>query len=81
MSRKQGTGKRRKIILFRGTTTSTADTATVAQFAEPNSADIEGVIWSTCNNGGTVAPTWSPNTITFNTGIGAWELGLIVNLN
>ena len=76
----QGTEKRRKIVFLRITNTTTADTYDISSTVEPNSADIEGIFMATVSSIATTEPTWSTNTITFSTGIGAWELGLICNL-
>ena len=80
MSRKAGTGKRRKLVIFRGTNTALTDTIDVSGTAEPNAADIEGIMWATVGGVGTIPPQWSTNVITLDEGIGAWELGIIVNL-
>jgi len=82
-SRAYGTGKRRRIVAFRGTTTSTADTITVGS-ADTNIADIEGILWCTIGDAakaaGSALPTWSTKTLTLGTRIGAWELGVLVNM-
>jgi hypothetical protein len=79
-----GTPKRRKIVIFRGTSTSTGDTLDVSGTACPDAADIEGLVWCTINGAGLGAgsayPTWSTNTLTLATATGAWELGILVNL-
>lgn len=75
-----GTSLARKIVIFRGTNTAVSDTIDVSGTAEPNSADIEGIMWSSVGGIGTAEPSWSTNVITLDSGIGAWELGVIVNL-
>ena len=84
MSRKYGTGKKRQLVVFRGTNTATSDTISVSGTAVPSSADIEGIAWCSINSGpigsGSILPTWSTNTLTLATAIGTWELGIIVNL-
>ena len=84
MTVQNGTGKRRKLVIFRGTNTSTGDTIDVSGTAEPNAADIEGYLWVTINDlgigAGSVVPAWSTNVITLATAIGNYELGIIVNL-
>lgn len=79
-----GTSKRRKLIIFRGTNTAVTDTIDVSGTAEPNSADIEGFLWVSIASApiavGSVMPSWSTNIITLDTAIGVHELGIIVNL-
>ena len=80
VSNATGTPLRRKIVIFRGTNTAVSDTIDVSGTAEPNSADIEGIMWITVGGVGTAAPTWSTNVITLDSGIGVHEMGVIVNL-
>jgi hypothetical protein len=84
MSRTNGTGKRRKLVIFRGTNTDTSDTIDVSGTAEPNAADIEGYLWCSIAGAsigaGSLLPSWSTNVITLDTAVGEHELGIIVNL-
>lgn len=79
-----GTPKRRRIVYLRGTSTATSDTWSVGT-AEPDAADVEGILWCSINSAGIAAgsayPTWSSTTVTLSTAAGTWELGVLVNLN
>jgi hypothetical protein len=75
-----GTGKRRKFVFFRGTNTAVSDTIDVSGTAEPNSADIEGIISTSIESAGTGHPSWSTNVITLDQGIGAHEMVVVVNI-
>ena len=79
-----GTPKRRRIVIWRGTNTAVTDTIDVSGTAEPNAADIEGIMWYTANGAamasGSSLPSWSTNVITLDTTVGAIEMGILVNL-
>lgn len=82
MNLESGTGKRRKKLYIRGTSTTTGDTLDLTSYVS-NLSDVEGVFYNTVDNASvTTYPTWSTTTVTMaqHTGSGVLELGLIVNL-
>ena len=77
-----GTGKKRKLIFVRATSTGTGNTLDLATYVS-NLSDIEGIFFNTVDNVlSATAPTWSTTTLTMaqHAGSGVLELGVLVNL-
>ena len=74
-----GSSKRRKLIFLRLTSGTGGEEYDVSGTVEPNSADIEGILYHTIDGVAATLPTWSTNVITLGSA-GVVEMGVIVNL-